>query len=263
VSSSRRSLCSRSVAAVSVERSNVVVLDALHIFCDFDGTISTIDIGSDLFERFGSRSADDERRLMSGELKIRDYWLELAGGLREPLSAAKLDEYLRGIPIDRGFAELVDFAREHGIAFTIVSDGLDLYIERYLALNGVTGVDVWSNHAELDADGRMAISFPHAAEGCDCFCAACKRNVVLVRAHPDERIIYIGDGISDWCPAEHADVIFAKEQLAAYCNAHRLPHYPFKTLDDVVRQLERLLSKRRIRVRHQAALKRKKAWESE
>ena len=109
----------------------------------------------------------------------------------------------------------------------------------------------------------MTIAFPHAAEGCDCFCAACKRNVVLLRAAPDARIVYIGDGISDYCPAEHADIIFAKEQLAAYCNAHRLPHYPYTTLSDVATQLRKLIAKRRIRARHQAALKRKRAWEME
>lgn len=241
----------------------VLVLDRIHIFCDFDGTISTVDIGSALFDRFGRRSREDEDRLMSRELGIRDYWRKLATGLREPLTVERLDEYLGGIPIDPGFHELLALARDRGIPFTVASDGFDLYIERYLAINGATGVDVWCNHAELDDSGRMTMSFPHAAEGCDCFCAACKRNVVLVRADPEERIVYIGDGISDWCPAEHADIIFAKEQLAAYCNAHRLPHYPFKTLSDVARQLEKLLAKRRIRPRHQAALKRKKAWEGE
>lgn len=238
-------------------------IDRLHIFCDFDGTISTVDIGSNLFDRFGDRSAEDDRRLMSGELPIRDYWRKLAAGLRAPLTLEAIDEYLRGIPIDPGFEELLALARAESIAFTVASDGFDLYIERYLAIHDAGDFDVWCNHAELDAAGMMTMSFPHAAEGCTCFSAACKRNVVLLRAHPDERIVYIGDGISDYCPAEHADIIFAKGQLAAYCNAHRLPHYPFKTLADVARQLRMLLSKRRIRSRHQAALKRKKAWESE
>lgn len=238
-------------------------LDRLHIFCDFDGTISTIDIGSNLFDRFGDRSEDDDRRLRSGELPIRDYWRKLAAGLRGPLTIEAIDEYLRGIPVDEGLSELLALARSESIPFTVASDGFDIYIERYLAMHGADGVDVWCNHAELDERGRMTMTFPHAAEGCECFSAACKRNVVLLRAHPDERIVYIGDGISDYCPAEHADIIFAKGTLAAYCNVHRLPHYPFKTLADVARQLRLLMSKRRIRARHQAALKRKKAWEGE
>lgn len=234
----------------------------LHIFCDFDGTISTRDIGFDLFDRFGVQEPW-HTQLMEGALGIRDYWRRMALELRERLDPAMLDAYLREIPLDPGFGGLLDLAHEQDIPFTIVSDGFDLYIRRYLHLNGVRDAEIYCNHAELDERGVMTMRFPYAAEGCVCICAACKRNVVLRLAHPDARIIYIGDGVSDRCPAEHADIIFAKGSLAAHCNANRLPHYPFRTLDDVVRQLRLLLDRRRIRPRHQAMLRRKGAWEGE
>ncbi len=234
----------------------------LHIFCDFDGTISGRDIGFDLFDRFGVQEPW-HTQLMERTLGIREYWRAMALHLREPLSHEKLDSYLREIPIDPGFGELLALAGEENIPFTIVSDGFDLYIRRYLELNGIGGLDIYCNHAELDEAGRMTMSFPHAAEGCECICATCKRNVVLGLAHPESRIIYIGDGVSDQCPAEHADIIFAKKSLAAYCNAARLPHYPFKTLGDVAGQLRLLLSRRRIKPRHQAGLRRKGVWEGE
>jgi 2-hydroxy-3-keto-5-methylthiopentenyl-1-phosphate phosphatase len=85
----------------------------------------------------------------------------------------------------------------------------------------------------------------------------------LWRAAPESRIVYIGDGVSDFCPAEHADIIFAKKELAAYCNRQRLPHYPFTTLSDVARQIRLLLLRRRIRPRYQAQLRRKGVWEGE
>lgn len=234
----------------------------LHIFCDFDGTISSRDIGYDLFHQF-SVQEPWHSQLMDGSLGIRDYWRAMAREMRVPLDAVTLDEYLRAIPVDSGFAGLLELVRTEAILFTIVSDGFDLYIRRYLQLNGVEDVDIYCNHAELDERGRMSMSFPHAAEGCSCLSAACKRNLVLRLAHPDARIIYIGDGVSDHCPAAHADIIFAKDRLAAYCNAERLPHYPFKTLGDVARQLRLLLERRRIRPRYQAALKRKGVWEGE
>jgi 2,3-diketo-5-methylthio-1-phosphopentane phosphatase len=234
----------------------------LHIFCDFDGTISTVDIGFDFFDRFGVQEPWHER-LLAGELGTREYWRIMADNLREPVSAAMLDRYLSTIPVDPGLGDLLDLVHTEKIPFTLVSDGFDLYIERYLAMQGVDGVEIFSNRAALTEDGRLALSFPFAAEGCTCSSAACKRNVVLLGAGPDERIIYIGDGVSDFCPAGHADIIFAKKRLAAYCNAERLPHYPFKTLSDVARQLRLLLAKKRIRPRHQAVLKRKSAWEEE
>lgn len=237
-------------------------VNRLHVFCDFDGTIASLDIGDGIFDRFGEREPW-HTKLMNGELGIREYWLAMATIVREPLTLGAIDEYLRSVPIDPGAHELVEFLRASGIPLTIVSDGFDLYINRYLELNGLSGIDVWCNDARLDEEGRLQLSFPRAAEGCECMCASCKRNVVLLRAHPDERIVYIGDGPSDYCPAEHADIIFAKKKLAAYCNEHRLPHYPFGDLSDVAAGLRRQLERRRVRVRNQAALRRRKAWEGE
>lgn len=234
----------------------------LHLFSDFDGTISTTDIGFDLFDRFGVQEPW-HAELLAGRIATADYWRRMAANLRVPITPELLDDYLRSIPIDPGIYPLLELCRAESIRFTIVSDGFDLYIERYLALNGVEGLELYANHAELDAEGRMRMTFPYAAEGCDCVSAACKRNIVLRAASPDARIVYIGDGVSDFCPAEHADIIFAKKKLAAHCNAERLPHYPFKTLSEVERQLHLLLERRRIRPRHQAVLKRKGVWEEE
>ncbi len=235
----------------------------LHIFCDFDGTIASVDVGVELFRTFGSvepwLSLAD-----SGALPIAEYWHSVAGALRKPVALAELDAYLCTVEVDAGFASLLAFARGQDIPFTVVSDGLDLYVGPVLARHDAADVPYFCNHAELDADGAMQVSFPHQSESC-CgrFTVSCKRNVVLGNAHPDARIVYIGDGLSDVCPADHADIIFAKGTLAAYCNAERLPHYPFKTLADVERQLRLLLQRRRIRPRHQAALRRKGAWETE
>lgn len=239
-----------------------VIRPPLHIFCDFDGTISTVDIGFDLFDRFG-RQEPWHGRLLAGELSTAEYWRIMAANLRSPLTPELLDHYLASIPIDPGAHDLVATARAEAIPFTIVSDGFDIYIRRFLALYGLADLDLYSNHAEMMPDGRLDVAFPYAAEGCECVSAACKRNILLRTVRPDARIIYIGDGVSDFCPSEHADVIFAKKRLAAHCNARRLPHYPFKTLSDVAAQIRTLAAKKRIRPRHQAELRRKGVWEEE
>jgi 2,3-diketo-5-methylthio-1-phosphopentane phosphatase len=234
----------------------------LHIFCDFDGTISTVDIGDALFDRFSNREPW-LGELMARRLHIREYWIRVAAALYQPLTLDALDAFLREVPIDPGFDDLLAVRREHRLPFTIVSDGLDLYIERYLTLHGIEPLPIFCNRATLTPDGALEIGYPLAWEGCDCFCATCKRNVVLTEADPAAIIVYIGDGVSDFCPAEHADIVFAKKSLAAYCNEHRIPHHPFATLADVARQLRQLIARRRIRPRHQAALRRKQAFEGE
>ena len=236
-------------------------LHPVRIFCDFDGTISTKDIGYDLFDQYGSQSPwhDD---LVEGRIDIYTYWRGVAGTLREELTDELLEEYFGEIPIDPGFTQLLELVRKEDVPFTVLSDGLSIYVQQYLHLHGYHDLEVLCNTAWNDDEGKLQIQFPHAADGCTCPSAVCKRNIVLLKSTPDERIIYIGDGLSDFCPAETADVIFAKGKLAAYCNRNGLPHHSWKHLSEVTRELEKLLSRRRIRSRHQAEMARKRVWES-
>ena len=40
--------------------------------------------------------------------------------------------------------------------------------------------------------------------------------------------IVVGDGRSDFCIAERAQLVLAKGQLAAHCRAKDLPHWPIE-----------------------------------
>ncbi|MEO5931795.1 MAG: HAD-IB family phosphatase, partial [Candidatus Kapaibacterium sp.] len=143
-------------------------LYTLHVFCDFDGTISGRDIGFDFFNRF-SVQEPWQTMMLNRELSVADYWRLMASNLRDPMTTAFLDDYLRSIPVDPGLYDLLALVRERSIPFTIVSDGFDLYIRRFLAIYGAHDLDLHANHAELTLDGRMEVSFPYAAEGCGCF----------------------------------------------------------------------------------------------
>ena len=240
---------------------NTERLYPVRIFCDFDGTISTKDIGYDLFDQFGDQSPwhDD---LIDGRIGIRDYWRGVARTLRQPLTNELLEEYFQTIPIDPDFSSILELVREENVPFTVLSDGLSIYVRRYLSLHGFDDLDIICNEAWTDEEGNLNIRFPYSSDGCDCPSAVCKRNVVLTHSTPNERIIYIGDGLSDFCPAETADVIYAKGNLASYCNRNGLPHHSWKHLSEVVPELRKLLAKRRIRARHQAEMVRKRVWES-
>ena len=75
--------------------------------------------------------------------------------------------------------------------------------------------------------------------------------------------VYIGDGRSDTCAASHADIIFAKGALAAFCNERRIPHYTFHTFFDVVRIFKKIVGTKQMKHRRQAELMSKKSVEVE
>ena len=164
---------------------------------------------------------------------------------------------------DPYFKNFCEFCRSKDIPVAVLSDGFDAYIEPILKKEGLGWIPVYCNKLVFNGSGKCKPVFPYASESCECKCASCKRNSMLVNSGPGTVIVYIGDGYSDFCAASHADIVFAKKTLAAYCNENRIPHYPFSTFFDVQKILNEIIDKNKIRVRHQAFLARKKAFEIE
>ncbi len=233
----------------------------LHIFTDFDGTITLEDLGDKIFEVFGNLK-EYSPRLASGELTVPEYWQLLAASLRHDVTPEILRHWAYQQPADSHFTRFVDFCRANALPLTVVSDGFDVYIDTVLEREGAGGLPRFCNKLRFE-HGIFTPFFPGRDESCTCFCASCKRNSVLKNLPSEALVIYIGDGYSDFCAADHADIIFAKKALAAYCNRQHLPHYPFSTFADVQSILEGLVARRRLKHRHQAVLRRKEAFEVE
>lgn len=226
------------------------------VFCDFDGTVTRKDSGDEFFRRFGDfepHSID----LMAGQISVAEYYRRVCSSLPDTLSDDEIKAFAAECETDAYFGEFVRFCREKSFALCIVSDGFDRYI--YPILQSIDiDLPVFCNTLSGTLPG-----FPGATESCHCFCASCKRNVLLGTARQEDIIIYIGDGLSDTCAAEHADVVFAKGALASYCNHHKISHYPFKTFADVLYVLRKNLENKTLRRRRQAELKRMAAFEAE
>ena len=233
----------------------------IHIFTDFDGTITREDLGDKVFDVFGKFSEYDPL-LTSGELTVPEYWHLLAASITSDTTPEMLRLWASEQPADEHFRGFVQFCREKNIPLTVVSDGFDVYIDTVLEREGAGELPRFCNQLLYD-NGVFTPFFPGRDESCTCFCASCKRNSVLRSVPPEALVIYIGDGYSDFCAADHADIIFAKKALAAYCNRKRLPHYPFSTFADVQTIVAQLVERRRLKYRHQATLRRKEAFETE
>ena len=237
---------------------------ALKAFIDFDGTITAKDVGDEFFLRFGGpRCASFTAAYRRGEISARECFLRETAAIGS-LSPSEADEFFREQTIDPGFKEFLGFCRRAGIEPAVVSDGLDFYIRRICELNDIRDVPAFSNVLTLlpvDGTGRFSpvITFPHADGECD-RCACCKRNIMLGHAAENDVLIYIGEGYSDFCPARYADVVFAKDELQAHCQRENISYFVYETFYDVVKRLEGLLAKKKLRTRRRAELKRREVF---
>ncbi len=230
------------------------------IYTDFDGTITKKDLGDDLFIQYG-QFEPYHTLLISGQLEIKEYWRQLFATLPE-LDKEFVRRYAFEQETDAYFPAFAKYCEASGIPLAVVSDGFDAYIEPVLEKIGLSELPVYANKMEFSS-GRAKPVFTLPSESCKCLVASCKRNRILIKTPPDAVIVYIGDGYSDFCASEHADVIFAKGNLAKYCSSNRIPFHNFNTFFEVLQIIKKLVHDKRLKPRHQAYLKRKSAFESE
>lgn len=235
----------------------------IRIFSDFDGTITSTDVCNEIFKKFG----DFDRYfllLLNNKITLKKYWYALFKTLPSGISLETLSSWaLQNVDVDLSFLDFVRFCLDNDLPFEIVSDGFKFYIEAFLKNLGAEElIPFFANEVALKGNIYEPI-FTFASESCLCNAGSCKRNFVLNKLQDDEILVYIGDGYSDFCLTEYSDIIFAKNILASYCNAHKIPHYPFRSFAEIKTILRKILNEKPLKFRRQALIARKKAFRYE
>lgn len=206
------------------------------VICDFDGTICAVDMGNMILNRFTEESWQDiDDSFIKGEIGSRIAYGRIAGlikGSRQEM----MDFVLRHGEIDPGFREFYNYCRGRGIEIRIVSDGLDFYISAIMARHGLSEIRYYSNTAIFGNNGGIRIGFPHAREICG-KCGTCKRFVLESYRGSYEKIIYVGNGLSDVCPSGRADLVFAKDILWERCMENGTDCVRYENFHDVRKHL--------------------------
>jgi 2-hydroxy-3-keto-5-methylthiopentenyl-1-phosphate phosphatase len=226
------------------------------VFTDFDGTIAVNDIGDAMFDTFGDReiclkSFQDYR---NGSIDARDCWRR-GFATMQPVTKTQFTEFALRQPADVHFRPFVEFCEQHSVPVTVLSDGYDAYIDPVLDRESLGRLPRFSNRLTFHDDGSVEPEFPYTDAECS-RCANCKRNHLLTRSGDDQVIVYIGDGISDRCPVQFADVVFAKDALVAFCETHNITFHRFNDFSDVLKVFRPMVEGSRPRKRRTAELAR-------
>jgi 2-hydroxy-3-keto-5-methylthiopentenyl-1-phosphate phosphatase len=210
----------------------------LSLFLDFDGTISTVDVGRSFFTRFSSgRILPLVEKWARREISSVECLREEAKLIHA--SEADLDEFSSQFGIDPGFSDLYDLCMSHDTPVYIVSDGLDIYIKSIMQRHGFGHVPVLANRA-IFKSGKLEIEFPYLGDSCG-HCGNCKGSAIERLRRNGDRSVFAGDGYSDLCAVDVADYLFAKGDLADYLARSGKEFLSFDTLRNVASRVREII----------------------
>jgi 2-hydroxy-3-keto-5-methylthiopentenyl-1-phosphate phosphatase len=210
----------------------------VEIVCDFDGTISR----PDTVDRILAALADPAWRAIEQEwerglIDSRECMARQVALLRGGWSA--IERFLDAcVSVEPSFAPFAAWCAHRGLPLRIASEGLDQVIRHLLVRQRITVDSIWASRLLSGDDGSLALDFSHANGQTHCGSALCKCEVFSRSSREPIRVL-IGDGRSDFCAADHADVVFARTALLAYCRTQGIRCVPFESFDTVRVFLER------------------------
>lgn len=230
------------------------------IFLDFDGTITRNDVGEEIFKKFLSedivKSIVDD--LLTDKISARVCWESLCISVKV-INKKEFDNFIISQEVDSTIHRFVDYCDKNGFQIFVLSDGFDYYIEKILQREKLSHLKYFSNQLIFTDEGKLIPSFPFFNAGCRSS-ANCKRTHIIENSGEEDYTVYIGDGNSDIDAIQYVDFIFAKDDLLKFCEVQRITYFRFKDFDGVIRRLDELSSKKRLKKRHQAELKRREAF---
>ncbi len=213
---------------------------AWSVCCDFDGTVCIPDSCDFLLQRFATPEWKDlDAAVWAGEITERDAFprqMALIDATWEQAVAA----LVAGVRIRGGFVEFAEYCRRREIPLAILSSGLEELIRELLRRAGAPDVAVKAHTVAIDGRHWRVVLRDGArlAE----HCSHCKCVHLEAERAAGRKIIYIGDGYTDLCPVERADLVFATGTLARICAERGRAFFPFETFIEIERRLDDLIS---------------------
>ena len=212
------------------------------IFCDFDGTITKKDTVDHFLSVFANNNwLEIEKLWKDGKIGSKECLIKQFECI-DYISENQLDNFTENIEIDDYFVNFIEILNifenlnRKKTDIYIVSDGFDFFINSILKKYGIKKFfKVFSNKLNFNK-GKLTPDFPFHNPNCKKKSGLCKCEIIK-KIKKERRVLYIGDGTSDICASRLADILFAKDSLAEYCDKNNINHIKFKTFKDICEYL--------------------------
>ena len=200
---------------------------AATVFCDFDGTVTSVDT----FDAVAARAApelwaDLKAQLFNFEITLLQGMQALADALTPHDLQAMVDHMGEYAPRPCFLPFLAELERA-GVPFVLVSGGLVPLVEEVLGAHRHRLDQLIAAEVLPHPDGGLRFESPFA-NGQELVAKA-----EVVKRYGCGRSVVIGDSITDLGMAEVADLVFAREPLSSWLEQRGIAFYPWDSFADV------------------------------
>ncbi|KAI5670870.1 hypothetical protein M9H77_11234 [Catharanthus roseus] len=174
------------------------------VIFDFDKTIIDLDSDNWVVDELGFND-------LFNQLVHSIPWNSMMDKLMEEIHAngktkEDIERVLKRVPIHPRIVPAIKTAHALGCDLRIVSDANEFFIETILKNLGIKECfsEINTNPGYIDENGRLRIFPYHDFHVCNNLCPPnmCKGKIVeRIQNSSKKRVIYIGDGIGDFCPS--------------------------------------------------------------
>ena len=178
---------------------------------------------------------DLEPLLRSGELTVEQAMEQQFATVTAPHDQV-IELVMSHAGTREGFTDLVRWAEDNGHRLVVMSAGFRCVIDEVLDGLGMGHLEVVANDAVFTADGCTLVWNEDRGDTCHLCGRKCKRHAINERFE-GEKLVYVGDGISDRCASLLADLVFARDGLAEWLDIEQVPYVPYDDFHDVLRVL--------------------------
>lgn len=210
-------------------------LKKIAVLVDFDGTITTEDTNNKMVSVYGNHNTDsigDDFR--DGKLTFPAYFQAVISELRLT-EKEYINFLLEEIEISPGFLEFYRNIKEKNIPFGILSGGFENGIIPFLKMHGIEDVEIFANRLIFEGN-KPHIKFLNGEDTHCCNkgpCGNCKINHYYNYKEKREKVIFVGDGVTDMPVANVAETVFAKDSLADYMDKRNIDYIPYDDFEDI------------------------------
>ena len=164
----------------------------LSVLVDFDGTITTVDIGDQVVIKFAEPGWEKALlKFKAGEINVRELWSYEISLLRKNRESEAVTYSVNSAEIRKGFREFVEYCYAQKIKIEVASSGMNFYVDSILEANGFVELPRARPIVQYDCKGHGVMVMPDGITDCS-MTALCKCDRVWRLRRDGHRVIFIG-----------------------------------------------------------------------